>query len=73
MSELDNRVRDLEIAQAKQEVLLEQVAKVLQDNTTAIAELTAALNRGKGAMWGLTAFSTLVGAGVASAISYFKG
>jgi len=74
MSDLDSRVRDLEIGQAKQGVVMEQMAKVVQDNTDAITALTEALNKGKGAvsLFNLAA-SAGVGGFLVAAFNYFKG
>lgn len=73
MSDMETRVRDLEIDAAKREVQVEFLVQVVKDNTKAITELTEVLNRGKGAAWAMAGVYTLFGGLVATAISWFKG
>lgn len=50
---LETRVRDLEIEQAKQGVVVETLAVAVNENTAATKELTTVLNKSRGAWWAL--------------------
>jgi hypothetical protein len=71
--DFDQRLRDLEIGQATQAVVVANLATVVTDNTTAIRELTAVLNKGKGAVWVGAGLFTAVGFALSFVVSYFKG
>lgn len=71
--DMEQRVREIEIAQARMEVVVQQMGLVLADNTKAIRELTGVLNKGKGAMWVMAGAYTLLGGVVAAIIAWIKG
>jgi hypothetical protein len=72
MSDMETRVRELEIDAAKREMQVEFLVKVVESNTAAITELTTVLNKGKGAAWAMAGVYTLFGGLIATAISWFK-
>lgn len=69
---MEDRVRELEISQAKQEVQVDFLVKVVEANTTAITELTAVLNKGKGAAWAMAGVYTLFGGAIATFVSWVR-
>jgi hypothetical protein len=71
--ELESRVRELEIKDARKDVIIENLVDVVSENTKAITELTAVLNRGKGAAWMMAGAYTFFGGAVGFLINYFKG
>lgn len=73
MSEMESRVRQLEIDYARQEVIVDHMAKVVEANTEAINQLVTVLNKGKGAAWAMAGVYTLFGGAIATAIAWFKG
>lgn len=56
----DDRFTKLEIAVAVQEERLDQLSEALKANTEAMVELTASLNKSKGAVWVLGALLTIL-------------
>lgn len=74
MSEsIDTRVRVVEIEQARQQVVVENLAEAVLENTTAIRELTAVLNKAKGASWMVGVGYTVLGGAVATGLAWLKG
>lgn len=71
MSDMETRVRQLEINDARNEVMIGNLEKVVTQNTNAITELTAVLNKGKGAAWMMAGAYTLFGGAVATLLSWF--
>lgn len=69
---MEDRVRQLEISVATQEVVLENITKVVEDNTCAIKELTAVLNKGKGAAWAMAGVYTALGGVLYAVVDWFK-
>lgn len=58
---LETRVRDLEIEQAKQGVVVQTLAQAVNENTAATKELTTVLNKSRGAWWALGGLAAAVG------------
>ncbi len=73
MSDMETRVRELEIDAARREIQVEFLVKVVEANTAAITELTTVLNKGKGAAWAMAGVYALFGGLIATAVSWFKG
>jgi hypothetical protein len=73
MTGMEDRVRQLEMDAVERRVQVEFLAKVVEDNTQALTQLTAVLNKGKGAAWVMAGTYTLFGGAIATAIAYFKG
>lgn len=70
---LEERVRELELDAVERRVQVEFLVKVVEDNTSAIKQLTEVLNKGKGAAWAMAGVYTFLGGALASLISYFRG
>lgn len=73
MNDMETRIRQLEITTARQEVVMQGVVKVVEDNTSAIKELTAALNKGRGVLWFVGATGLTIGGTLGTIFSFFKG
>jgi hypothetical protein len=73
MSDMETRLRELEIDAAERRIQFEFLAKVVEDNTKAITELTTVLNKGKGAAWAMAGVYTLFGGAVATFVSWVRG
>lgn len=69
---VEERIRQLELSDARKDVALANLTLVVQANTAAITELTAVLNRGKGAAWAMAGVYTIFGGLLATIISYLK-
>jgi hypothetical protein len=70
---LEERVRELELDAVERRVQVEFLVKVVEDNTSAIKQLTAVLNKGKGAAWAMAGVYTLFGGAVATFVSWVRG
>lgn len=68
---LERKVSDMESEQSAHATELEAISKQLDALTPAVRDLTAALNRGKGAVWGIVAMSSAASAIVTWAGMHF--
>lgn len=55
---LERKVSDMEREQSAQEVELTALAEQIKTLSIAVTELTAVLNRGRGALWGIVALTS---------------
>lgn len=73
MSDMESRVRALEINEAVQDTKLDALTLALKENTDAINKLTNFMSKGKGLWAGVAVMGTLLGFVIATSISFFKG
>lgn len=74
MSELEQlreEVGNLREANGRHDANIQSLTLQLSTLTTAVTDLTAVLNRGRGALWAITCASGAAGAIVGAAIHYF--
>lgn len=76
MSELDQlreEVGDLREANGRHDANIQTLTAQLATLTGAVTDLTAVLNRGRGALWAIISASGAAGALVGAAVHYFTG
>lgn len=70
---MEDRLRDLEIAHAHLTTNVEHLAKATERLSISVSSLEAALNRGRGALWGIGGVASVLGGAAALAANKLLG
>jgi hypothetical protein len=72
-NDLRNDVRDLQVSNAKLGVEVGHLAATVSDLKEVVKELNNALNRGRGALWGISTVAAVLGGAAAVAAQKLLG